>query len=365
MTKPQIPPQIVSLQDYIETAAEQVPAGHWAYLSGAGADGVTQADNRAAFRQYRLESRVLADLRGGHTRLHLFGADLQHPILAAPMAFQRLAHPTGEQGMALGVAAAGGLSVISCQASTHMDELAKGAQGPLWFQLYLQPDREDSLRLVRRAEAAGYRALVVTVDAPVNGMRNMEARAGFSLPPDVRAVNLDGCKPAAMSVPQGGSQVFDGFMRVAPLWPDIAWLRAQTDLPLLLKGILSPRDAIQALEHGADGIIVSNHGGRALDMLPATLDVLPGVVDALNGKIPVLLDGGIRRGTDVLMARALGAEAVLVGLPLMAALAVGGAAGVAHALMILRAELEVAMALTGCASLQGITPAALNRARGA
>ncbi|MFT3690100.1 alpha-hydroxy acid oxidase [Paenirhodobacter sp.] len=349
-----IPPDIVALCDYERHAAALLPAATRAYIDGAGADGLTAEANLAAWRAMRLESRVLADLRGGGTGLDLLGLRLAHPFLLAPVAFHGLAHPEGEHASALGAAATGGLMVVSTQSGLRLEEIAARAQGPLWFQLYPQPHREDTLHLIRRAEAAGFRALVVTVDAPVNGIRNMEARAGFHLPEGLRAVNLDGLRPAQVRTEPGRSGVFLGLMDAAPRWEDIDWLRGQTRLPILLKGIMSAPDAAHAVEAGADGVIVSNHGGRTLDTLPATADVLPEIVDRIAGRVPVLSDGGIRRGTDALKALALGAAAVLIGRPQIHALAVGGAAGVAHMLSILRAELEVAMALTGRRTLSDI-----------
>jgi 4-hydroxymandelate oxidase len=350
-----IPAGIVSLQDYIDAAEKRLPEAVWAYMSGYGADGRSRAENRAAFDRYPLRPRVLRDLSGGHTKLRLLGQELAHPILVAPMAYHKLAHPDGEHATLLAAAARNAVSVVSAQASTDMADLAGRAQGPLWFQLYFQPRREDTLRLVRRAEEAGYKALVVTVDAPVNGIRNTEQRAGFALPQGISAVNLAGFQSPERPVPEGGSQVFDGLMHLAPVWADIAWLCEQTKLPVLLKGILDPGDAALALEHGADGLIVSNHGGRVLDAGFSALEALPEVRARVGKEAVVLMDGGIRRGTDVLVAHALGADAVLVGLPILSALAVGGAVGVAHALDILRTEFEVAMALTGCKTLRDIT----------
>ncbi|SNT72634.1 alpha-hydroxy acid oxidase [Paracoccus seriniphilus] len=350
-----IPAGIVSLQDYIDAAERRLSPEIWAYIAGSAADGRSRAANRAAFDRHRLRPRVLRDLKGGHSRLTLLGEEIAHPILVAPMAYHRLAHPDGEHATLLGAAARKAISVVSSQASTDMTELAARAQGPLWFQLYFQYHRDDTLQLVRRAEDAGYKALVVTVDAPVNGIRNQEQRAGFSLPQGIHAVNLAGFATPRLHLPEGGSQVFDGLMQCAPTWADIAWLRNQTELPILLKGILDPEDAELALEHGASGVILSNHGGRVLDAGLSALDALPQVRARLGARALVLMDGGIRRGTDVLIACALGADAVLVGLPILSALAVAGAVGVAHALDILRTEFEVAMALTGCKTLRDIT----------
>lgn len=356
MTGSPIPADVVALADYARNAAACMNPQARAYIDGAGADGLTEVANRAAWPAIRLMPRVLADMRGASTALDLFGLALDHPLILAPVAYHGLVHPEGEQATALGAAATGGLMVVSAQSGIRWEEIATQAQGPLWFQLYAQPERADTLVLVRRAEAAGGRALVLTVDAPVNGLRNDEARAGFSLPPGLRAVNLDGFRgPQIESVP-GRAATFLGLLDAAPRWEDLDWLRRETRLPILLKGILSPEDAARAVDAGVDGIVVSNHGGRVLDTVPATAEALPGVVAAVAGRVPVIVDGGIRRGTDVLKALALGARAVMIGRPQVHALAVGGVAGVAHMLTILRAELEVAMALTGCRDLSAINP---------
>ncbi|WP_294930304.1 alpha-hydroxy acid oxidase [uncultured Paracoccus sp.] len=354
-----IPPDIVALCDYERHAAARLPAPVRAYIDGAGADGLTAAANLAAWQAIRLQGRVLADMRGADTALELLGLSLPHPLILAPVAFHALAHPDAEHATALGAAAAGGVMVVSTQSGLPLEEIAARAQGPLWFQLYMQPQREDTQRLIARAEAAGYRALVVTVDAPINGIRNMEQRAGFRLPEGLRAVNLDGCRPPQIRSEPGRSPAFLGLLDTAPRWEDIAWLRGQTRLPILLKGITAPDDAARALDAGMDGVIVSNHGGRALDTLPPTAEILPHIAERIAGRIPVLCDGGIRRGTDALKALALGASAILIGRPQVHALTVAGAAGVAHMLTILRAELEVAMALTGCRDLSAIDRGAI------
>ncbi|MFI8579376.1 MULTISPECIES: alpha-hydroxy acid oxidase [Pseudomonadaceae] len=354
----QIPADIAAVGDYQAYARERMSEQAWAYLAGGAADELTLQDNRQAFDRLRLRSRVLQDLRGGNTRLRLFGQDYEHPIFVAPVAYQKLAHADGELACVLGASALRAGMVVSTQASIELETIAAQAQTPLWFQLYIQPDRDFTAALVRRAEAAGYRALVLTVDAPVSGIRNREQRAGFALPAGIEAVNLRGMRPLAVSADPSASSLLLGgpLLNAAPTWADLAWLRAQTRLPILLKGILSAADAEQALAAGVDGLIVSNHGGRTLDGLPATIEALPEVAAAVQGRVPVLLDGGIRRGTDILKALALGADAVLVGRPCIFALAVAGAVGVAHVLQLLRAELEVAMALTGCADLASIGP---------
>lgn len=351
-----IPADTVALADYARHAAAVLPADLRAFFDGASGDGLTAAANQAAWQAIRLRGRVLADLRGGSTGLSLFGLNLDHPVLLAPVAFHGLVHPEGEHATALGAAATGSVMVLSTQSGLSLEAVAAAAQGPLWFQLYMQAERSDTLTLVRRAEAAGYRALVVTVDAPVNGLRNAEVRAGFQLPAGMRAVNLDGIAGPALHQLPGRSPVFLGLADAAPRWEDLDWLRARTQLPLLVKGLADPEDALRAVEAGVDGVIVSNHGGRTLDTLPASAELLPAIVAAVADRVPVLCDGGIRRGTDVFKALALGARAVMVGRPQIHALAVGGAAGVAHMLTILRAELEVAMALAGCRDLAAIGP---------
>ncbi|MEQ6291699.1 alpha-hydroxy acid oxidase [Vogesella sp. GCM10023246] len=349
-----IPADLVSAADYQRYASHYLSANARAYIDSAAADELSHAANLSAFARWRLQTRVLADVRGGHCRRELFGLSLSHPLLLAPVAYQKLAHADGERAAAYAATAVGSSMLVSTLASTPLEEIAAAAQGPLWFQLYWQPQREVTLQLLRRAEAAGYRALVLTVDAPLAGVRNVEQRAGFQLPPAVYAANLPGQAMALPALLGGQSVVFDSFMAQAPRWEDIAWLRQQTRLPLLLKGVLSVADAELAVQHGVDGIIVSNHGGRVLDTVPASLEALPAITAAVGERVPLLLDGGVRRGSDILKALALGAQAVLIGRPFVHALSVAGALGVAHLLRILQEELEVAMALTGCRTLDDI-----------
>lgn len=361
-----IPSDIVSLSDYERHAQARLPMAAWAYLSGAAADGVTARENRTAFDRIHLRPRVLVAMDGATAETSLFGSTLSFPALVAPMAYQRLAHAEGEHALALGAAVAGVPAIVSTQASITLEEIALQAQGPLWFQLYPQPERERSLALVRRAEASGYGAVVVTVDAPIAGIRNAEQRAGFRLPEGIDAANLRGEPPLPPPhVPPARSPVFRGALAAAPRWDDIAWLRGQTRLPLLLKGIAHPDDAARAEKLGVAGIIVSNHGGRVIDTAAASIDLLPAIAARLGGRLPILLDGGIRRGTDILKALAFGARAVLVGRPLTHALAVAGASGVAHALTILATEFEAAMALTGCPTLADIDAGIIGRFRAA
>lgn len=355
-----IPPQVACVDDYVPFARERIDPAAWAYLDGAAADGLTARDNVAAFARIRLRNRVLADLAGGHTRVELFGDSHDFPILLAPVAHQKLAHPDGELATALGASAMRAGMVASTESNATLEEIAGIARSPLWFQLYLQHDRDFTLALVRRAEAAGCRALVLTVDAPVNGVRNDEQRAGFLLPPGIEAANLRGLAPQASAAVAPGRSLFDSpLLAGAPGWRDVEWLRARTALPLLLKGVTRADDARRALDAGAAGLVVSNHGGRVLDTQVATVDALPAVVDAVQGRVPLLLDGGIRRGSDVFKALALGADAVLVGRPYLHALAAAGAPGVAHVLHLLRVELETTMALCGCRTLDDIDRSSL------
>lgn len=350
-----IPPEIVSLDDYESTARERVEPATWAYLAGGAADERTLGENRAAFARLRVCPRVLGNFQGANTAVSLFGREYAHPIWIAPTAFHRLVHPQGELATVLGASAMEAGMVVSMQASVSLEEIAAAASFPLWFQLYLHADRGFAETLVRRAEDAGYEALVVTVDAPVNGVRNREQRAGFRLPPGVEPVNLCGMTP----MPVCASPFDPAYLAALPNWETLAWLKSRTRLPVLLKGVLSPGDAARAVGAGMDGVIVSNHGGRTLDTVPSTLEALPRVVEQVAGRVPVLMDGGIRRGTDVLKAIALGADAVMIGRPVLHGLATAGASGVAHVLKILRTELEIAMLLAGCPDIASIDRTAL------
>lgn len=354
-----IPPDIRSLADYERHAQAHMAPAAWAYLQEGTGDDLTVATNRAAFDRIGLLPRVLRDLRHSTTQVELLGRHHAAPLLLAPVAYQRIAHPEGELATVRAATAMGIGMAVSTLASVTLEEIAAARHAaaaelvtppaPLWFQLYLQPEREASLALVRRAEAAGYEALLLTVDASIK-------HSGFALPPGVEAANLRAPRPTQTAQPLGRILFGTPLLDAAPRWEDLAWLRAQTRLPLLIKGIMAPDDALRALDHGADAVILSNHGGRVLDGMPAPLAMLPAVAQAVAGRAPLLLDSGIRRGTDIAKALALGAAAVLVGRPQVHALAVAGMAGVAHALLILRTELELAMAQLGCATIADLTP---------
>ena len=363
----QIPAGVVTLADHEAHARTRLEENAWAYFSGGAGNESTLRANCSAWNERLLYPRVLQPLAGGHTRIELLGRALAHPVFLAPVAYQRMAHAGGELASAYAAAALGAGMVLSTQASVTLEAVAQaiGAdpnRGPLWFQLYIQPDRGFTRELVQRAERAGYEALVLTVDAPASGARDCERRANFQLPAHVSAVNLAGmAAPAQRTLQPGQSALFDNLLASAPTWNDAAWLQSITRLPVLLKGVLHPDDARQAAALGVGGVIVSNHGGRTLDTSPATAAVLPRIVQAVAGELPVLVDGGIRRGTDILKAIALGASAVLVGRPYIHGLANAGALGVAHVLRLLRDELEIAMALCGCRTLAQAGPHLLFR----
>lgn len=308
------------------------------YVASGAADELTVRWNRESLDNLKLNPSILRDVSHLDTRISLFGEELPYPILIAPTAFHKIMHPEGELATARGAGAASATYVVSSFTTTPLEEIAAVATQPLWFQLYVQDDRSQVKDLVQKAEAVGCRALCITVDTPVPGVRNRQDRAGFRLPEGITAPYMHGF----------------GDQKKLLSWADIDWLRSFSKLPILLKGILNPVDAELAIQAGALGIVVSNHSGRNLDTVPATIDVLPGIADQVNKRVPVLMDGGIRRGTDVLKALAQGADAVLVGKPVCFGLACGGADGVAKVMNILRTEFELAMTLTGRATLASI-----------
>lgn len=333
-----------SVAAYAETARAALPPEIWDYLDAGSGNGHTRRDNEVALDAIALRPRPLADVRGGHTRIQLFGRTLAHPLLLAPIAYQRLFHPQGETGVAMAAAAQDTPLIVSSLASEPLEAMAT-AGADLWFQLYWQADRERTLRLLRRAEAAGAQAIVFTVDAPVK-------QATLALPPEVTAVNLEPAPLPALA--PGASAVFGQWMAVAPRWDDLDWLRSQTRLPLLVKGLLHAEDAKRALAAGCDGLVVSNHGGRIIDGTPTTLDVLREFRQTLAPSVPLLFDSGIRSGQHAFKAIAAGAQAVLIGRPYIWGLAAAGPMGVAHVIRLLRDELEMTMALMGCATVASI-----------
>ncbi len=344
-----------TLSEYYSRARSGMSPHNRAYFLAGSGDEQTAAANEAAFLQAQVTPRMLRDLRGGSTEMSLLGQKLAAPLLIAPFAYQRLLHDEGETATARGAEAQSIKMVLSAQSSEPIEKVRANSSGSDWFQLHWMGDRENTQALAQMALAAGYNRLILTVDAPVQGVRDQEIEAQFQLPPDVSAVNLAQFTPPRITRHENArSVIFDHIAETLPTWEDVVWLIESLQAPLLLKGILHPEDAAQAQRIGAAGIIVSNHGGRVLDRAPATLSALPSIIDKVGPDYPVLLDGGIRRGVDILIALALGAKAVLVGRPIACGLAVAGDLGVSHVLRLLRDELEIAMLLSGCATVEDI-----------
>ena len=348
--------QPVNLLEYEPLAREKLPEGSYGFIAGAAEDEVTLRENRAAFQRLQLRPRVLVDVSKIDPSTTVLGQRVEFPVLLAPVALHKLAHPDGELATARAAAAAGTIMVLSNAASYSIEDVARAANGPKWFQLYFNRDREITRRLVERAEASGYSALCLTVDLPWLGRREADIRNRLEFPPDVTLANFAG-EDARALLPVVTGATLDasaGPSDPSLTWKDVDWLRSLTKMRLVLKGILTGEDAALAVEHGAEAVVVSNHGGRQLDGVAASIEALPEVAEAVGGRAEVLLDGGIRRGTDVLKALALGAGAVLIGRPYIWGLAVEGEEGVGRVLSILRFELELAMALAGCPALADI-----------
>jgi len=347
-----LPSGLVNLADHEALARQRVPEAVWAYWAGGAADEITLRANQAAWSSIALRPRVLRPLSGLQTTISLLGCTCPTPLLVAPMARHGLAHPDAERATALAASALGVGLVLSMQSHTALEDVAPlvgpaSEAGPLWFQLYHLGDRGHTLALVQRAHAAGYQAVVLTVDAPLQGVRDRERRAGA-------AAVLTGPQPHWPALHSAASP--EQLLAQAPTWDDVRWLQACSPLPLLLKGVTHPADARLALSLGVAGLIVSNHGGRVLDTAQPTAELLPAIADAVQGGCALLVDGGIRRGTDVFKALALGADAVLVGRPVLWGLANGGASGVAHVLRLLLDELWATMALCGVTRVTEIEP---------
>ncbi len=330
--------EIINLFDFEKMAEGKMTKMAYEYVASGAADEFTVRWNRQALDAIKLNPNVLNDISKLDTSVTLFGHKLPYPILVAPTAFHKIMHPEGELATARGASKAEAIYVVSSFTTTPLEEIKKVATEPLWFQLYVRDDKEFTKNLVQKAESLGCRALCITVDTPVGGARNRQARVNFKLPEGINAPYANG----------------EMIQKMPLTWKEMEWLISFAKVPVLLKGILHPDDAEKAIEIGASGIIVSNHSGRNLDTVPATIEVLPRIVERVNKRIPILMDGGIRRGTDVLKAIALGANAVLVGKPICFGLASGGAEGVTKTLEILRAEFELAMALTGRSTIASI-----------
>jgi isopentenyl diphosphate isomerase/L-lactate dehydrogenase-like FMN-dependent dehydrogenase len=333
----------VCVADYERLAEERVPPEVWCYYAGGAGDEVTLRANREAFGRWRFRPRVLVDVAEVTTEIEVLGTRVSMPILVAPTALHSLLTPDGECATARACAAAGTLMCVSTITTRRHAEIAAAAPGaPRWLQVYILSDRGRTEEQLDEAAGCGYSAVVLTVDTPFWGRRERDLRLGFVIPDDMPV-------PYASSDPELRAQGI-AYVPVSPSlsWRDVDWLAERTRMPVVVKGLVTAGDAVLAVEHGAAAVVVSNHGGRQLDGAPATLDALPEVVDAVGGRVPVLLDGGVRRGTDALKALALGAAAVLVGRPVLYGLGADGEEGVRHVLELLRAETAHALALLGC-----------------
>ena len=348
----QIPPYLQTIADYEKQAQLHLPENTWHYLQGGAMDEKSVRGNLSQFDHIQLVPRLLNDLTQGHTECEILGQTFPHPIFLAPIGHQQLFHEDGEAASALAAEVLGSNIVISTFTNTDLRSIKK--ESPYkWFQLYWQGDREKSLALVRLAEQQNFKAIVITVDSPHTGIRDRERRVYFQLPEGMQHPHT----PAHIPLPEITADqhpVFNGLMQIAPKWADIEFIIENTELPVILKGVLHPVDAKKAIEIGVKGLIISNHGGRVLDTAISPLKALQKIKQVVPTDFPLLLDGGIRRGTDVFKALALGASAVLIGRPYIYGLAVAGALGVAHVLKILKEEFEISMILMGTATVKEI-----------
>ncbi len=352
--------ELVNVWDFERAAEERMEPGAFGYVAGGANDEWTLRENRAAFERWVLRPRMLVDISEVTTATTLLGTECSMPLLVAPTAFQRTVHPEGEVAMARAAAAAGTVMCLSTFATATIEEVAEAAPGaPRWFQLYWSSDREFVRDVLARVEAAGFGAVLVTVDLPRLGRRERDLRTAFVVPEELPVPAFLALAEAARAVsPEDISWAVDDTLT----WRDLEWLRSVSSLPVLVKGVLTAEDALLAAKAGADGVVVSNHGGRQLDGVAASLDALPEVVEAAGDRLVVLMDGGIRRGADVVKALALGAHAVLAGRAPLWGLGAGGADGARQILELLRAELELALALCGCTSPAEVTRAHVGRA---
>jgi 4-hydroxymandelate oxidase len=358
------PMQALNILDFERLARERLRPEAWDYYASGAGDEITLEKNRSAFARLELFYRVLVDVSQRSLETTVLGERVSLPVLVAPTAFHKLAHPDGELATARAAGAMGTVMVLSTLSNTRVEDVLASASGPVWFQLYVYRDRGATAALVERVEQAGCRALVLTVDAPLLGRRERDARNRFQLPAGLRIENM---LPAGLAELPGVSEdsglaaYFASMLDPALSWKDIEWLRSVTSLPIVIKGLVRADDAVRAAQHGAAAVVVSNHGGRQLDTAPATIDALPAVVDAVGDRLEVLLDGGVRRGVDVIKALALGARAVLLGRPVLWGLAAQGEQGVRRVLELLRDELDLSLALCGCTSVGDVGPDLVGR----
>ncbi len=348
---------LVSVFDYETAAHATLPKIAYDYYASGANDEITLRENHAAYERIKLKPRVLIDTSKRDLTTNVLGQSVTMPILVAPTAFHRMAHPEGEVATGRAAGKAGTIMMLSTLSTSSIEEVMSEATGPVWFQLYVYRDREATLSLVRRAESAGCKAIALTVDAQVWGRRERDIKNRFRLPKGLSIKNLmpAGREQLPKEEADSGLAAYVTWQFDPTLsWKEVDWLCSKAKIPVLLKGVLHPEDARLAIDHGAAGVIVSNHGARQLDTVPATIEALPEIIEAIDGKIEVLIDGGIRRGTDVFKAIALGAKAVGVGRPIIWGLAVDGEQGAKRVLDILRKDFELTMRLCGCASVQEI-----------
>jgi 4-hydroxymandelate oxidase len=358
-TRPAAP---LKLEDFEPAARAVLPQGIYDYIAGGAEDEATILGNREAFAGHRFRFKVLASTEHIDLSSELLGQHFRMPVHLAPTAIQRMAHPEGELAAYRAASDAGIAYCLSTLSSSSIEEVAGAAAGPRWFQLYMHTERAISASFIERAVDAGYSAILLTVDLPRTGRRERDIRNAFSLPQGLRYANLDARRRGdAAEGPDPFAQNVNANTNPGLGWGDLEWLVAKTSLPVIIKGVVRADDARHAVEVGARGLIVSNHGGRQLDHSIASLDALPEVVEAVGSQVPVLMDGGVRRGTDVLKALCLGAKGVLIGRPFLYALAVGGADAVSRMLEMLRQEIELSMSLLGVRSLSELSKDLLTR----
>lgn len=362
-----VPDDVVSVRGLEEYARGRVTEHFWNYLAGGAADEVTLRWNEEAWHELRLLPRALVDVSRIDTTVELLGRTLQHPIVVAPTAAQANYHPEGEAATRRGASEAEALAVMSSLASTPLADVGAAASGPWAFQLYVQSDRDFTAALVEQAVDAGAEALVLTADTPLLGARDRDRRTGGHTVDGLLPPALDGAPPSVVlpESPRPPDRIYNTHINPAVTWESLEWLVDQSRVPVWVKGVVRPDDARRSVDAGAAGIVVSNHGARNLDTCIATADALPGVVLAVDGAVPVLVDSGIRRGTDIAKALILGADAVLVGRPVVWGLAAAGAAGVQWVLETLWRELAMAMGLLGAPSIAELTPDLIQPSRSA
>lgn len=347
----------INIYDFEIIARDKLTQTAYDYYRSGSFDEITLSENCEAFKRIFLKYRVLTDVSKRDLSAEVLGQNISMPLIIAPTAFHKMAHPDGETATAKAAGDAGTIMILSTLSNSDVEDVVKATSGPVWFQLYVYKDREVTKELVERITKAGCKALVLTVDAPMLGTRERDVRNRFNLPEGLSVKNLLPLNKDKLPVmdDSGLAGYIQKYLDPSLSWRDIDWLKSITNLPIIIKGIACKEDAELSVLHGADGIVVSNHGGRQLDTCRATIDVLPEVSDTVNEKIEIMLDGGIRRGTDILKAVALGAKAVLVGRPVLWGLAADGQKGVSSVLSILKKEFDIAMALCGCDSVKKIT----------